>query len=146
MWVSPVTCLRQIRTLSRLPVAECLIDLNAAGGIFAGTRENAVMVDAASLISAIAASIAAALIALNLAITGRREQAKWARDTLIELFSSFVNLSFKSKDVVKQAIRQSSHESWPPASDAAVRAEARHTERQMCRRRLKTDPGASAEF
>jgi len=47
------------------------------------------------------------------------------------IFSSFVDLSFESKDVVKRAIRQSSLENWPVEVGAVVRVEARDAERQM---------------
>jgi hypothetical protein len=97
----------------------------------ASMHQHAVMETAVTAISAIAASAAATLAALNLVVSGRREHTKWARDTLIEVFSSFVDLSFESKDLVKRAVRQGGIENWPLDADAVVRAEARDTERQM---------------
>jgi hypothetical protein len=89
-----------------------------------------------TVISAVAASAAAALAAVNLIVSGRREHIKWARDALIEILSSFVDVSFESKDVVKRAIRRHNLGSWPLDADAEVRVAAREAERQM--RRLQS--------
>jgi hypothetical protein len=50
--------------------------------------------NAASLLSAGAATIAAILAALNLYISGRRERNRWARDALVDVFVIFLNAGF----------------------------------------------------
>ncbi|MFC7280224.1 hypothetical protein ACFQS1_40255 [Paractinoplanes rhizophilus] len=90
----------------------------------------------AAVVSAFAASAAAVFAAANLILSGRREHTKWAREALIEIVASYIDLSFDSTDVVKRALRDSAPRSWPPASDAAVRADAKESERQM--RRLQS--------
>jgi hypothetical protein len=56
-----------------------------------------------AIISAVAASLAAVLAGVNLVVSGRREHAKWARETLVEVLVDFVDASFESKDAVKHA-------------------------------------------
>lgn len=53
------------------------------------------MPDTASLVSAIAAVIAASLAGANLYLNGRREDRRWARETLVELFASYLDASFR---------------------------------------------------
>src|SRR5882757_217764 len=85
----------------------------------------------AAVISAFAASAAAIFAAANLVLSGRREHTKWARETLIEIVVSYVDLSFDSTDLIKRALRRSSPQDWPPDSEATVRADAQDTERRM---------------
>ena len=49
-----------------------------------------------SFLSAIAATIAAVLAAINLHVTGRREQNRWAREVLVDVFVTFLNAGFES--------------------------------------------------
>jgi hypothetical protein len=46
-------------------------------------------------VTAGAASLAAVLAGVNLYVSGRRELNKWTRETLIEIFSLFLDASFK---------------------------------------------------
>ena len=50
---------------------------------------------ATSLLSAAAASLAAALAAINLYVLGRRERHQWLRGTLVDEYASFLDASFK---------------------------------------------------
>ncbi|MCZ7423789.1 hypothetical protein O7605_31640 [Verrucosispora sp. WMMA2121] len=84
-----------------------------------------------AIISAVAASLAAVLAGVNLVVSGRREHAKWARETLVEVLVDFVDASFESKDAVKHAIREGKPEVWPPVDDACHRAQAKAAERRM---------------
>lgn len=51
--------------------------------------------NAGSFLSAIAATIAAALTAVNLYLTGRRERNRWAREALVDVFVTFLNAGFE---------------------------------------------------
>jgi hypothetical protein len=51
---------------------------------------------AAAAISAVGAVLAAALAGLNLYYTGSRERARWARDTLADLYVVYLEASFES--------------------------------------------------
>lgn len=84
-----------------------------------------------AIISAVAASLAAVLAAVNLVVSGRREHAKWARETLVEVLVDFVDASFESKDAVKHAIREGKPGAWPPDEDVGYRAQAKAAERRM---------------
>ena len=64
------------------------------------------MLDAASTISAIGAALAALLAGLNLYYSGRREHAKWARETLAELYVAYLDASFKSSYACRQIFRR----------------------------------------
>ncbi|WP_426513003.1 hypothetical protein ACPPVO_21550 [Dactylosporangium sp. McL0621] len=85
----------------------------------------------AAVISAIAASIAAILTAVNLYITGRRDHTKWAREALVEVMVTFVDASFEGKDAVKYGIRDGKPNAWPPAPDAQCRIDAQAAKSQM---------------
>jgi hypothetical protein len=85
----------------------------------------------AAIISAAAASVAAFLTAINLVVSGRRDHAKWARNTLIEVLVDFLDASFESKDAVERAIREGEPESWSTASQASRREEAKVAQRRM---------------
>jgi hypothetical protein len=85
----------------------------------------------AAVISAVAASIAAILTAVNLYIAGRRDHTKWAREALIEVMVTFVDASFEGKDAVKYGIRDGKPDSWPPAPDAQCRVDALAAKHQM---------------
>ncbi|MEU8613485.1 hypothetical protein AB0C29_36420 [Actinoplanes sp. NPDC048791] len=54
------------------------------------------MTNPTATFSAFAASIAAVLAALNLYLSGRREQHRWARDVLVDVFVTFLNADFAS--------------------------------------------------
>lgn len=59
----------------------------------------------AAVLSAIAASIAAILTAVNLVLTGRREDVKWARESMDDAFMTFLDASFSAKDRCKRLCR-----------------------------------------
>jgi hypothetical protein len=84
-----------------------------------------------SIVSAVAASIAATLAAVNLVLSGRREHVKWAREALIEVLVDFVDASFDSKDAVKHAIRAGEPGRWTPGVHADHHDRARDAERRM---------------
>ncbi|GAB7036735.1 hypothetical protein JCM9533A_05820 [Catenuloplanes niger JCM 9533] len=89
------------------------------------------MATGAAVISAIAASVAAILTAVNLNLTGRRDHTKWARETSVEVMMAFVDASFAGKDAVKSAIRDGGPDAWPPSPDARCRADALTAKEQM---------------
>ena len=51
-------------------------------------------VNAASMLSAVSATVAAVLVAVNLYISGRREQSRWAREALVDIFIAFLDAGF----------------------------------------------------
>jgi len=51
-------------------------------------------VNPASMLSAVSATVAAVLVAINLYVSGRREQSRWAREALIDIFITFLNAGF----------------------------------------------------
>jgi len=57
-----------------------------------------------SAIAAVAASLAALLAGVNLYMSGRREQAKWRRDTLVDVFVDFLKSSFEISDAADEII------------------------------------------
>nr|BFE63791.1 hypothetical protein GCM10020063_083170 [Dactylosporangium thailandense] len=96
-----------------------------------GGRTLLTMGTGAAVISAVAASIAAVLTAVNLYITGRRDHTKWAREALVEVMVAFVDASFEGKDAVKHGIRDGKPDAWPPAPDAQCRTDALAAKQQM---------------
>jgi len=62
------------------------------------------MPDTASLVSAVAAALAAGLAGANLYVSGRRDRERWAREALVDLFVSYLDASF-----------QLAHAVWPPS-------------------------------
>jgi hypothetical protein len=66
------------------------------------------MPDPSSLLSAIAASVAAVLAGLNLYFSGRREHSRWARESLVEAFVTYLSASFDVGKACSGAIRQRS--------------------------------------
>jgi hypothetical protein len=61
--------------------------------------------NAASLLSAISATIAAILVAANLYISGRREQNRWARDALVDVFVTFLDAGFSGHSACNRSTR-----------------------------------------
>ncbi|MFG2039085.1 hypothetical protein [Dactylosporangium sp. NPDC048998] len=94
-------------------------------------RDDADMGSVATIISAAAATVAALLAGLNLVVSGRREQAKWAREALVEVLVGFIDASFDSKDIVKRAIRDGTPDSWPLDRNADAHQEAKAAEHRM---------------
>ena len=64
-------------------------------------------------ISAVAATVAAVLAGINIYLTRRGENVKWARETLVETFTEFLDASFASKTTQRAspASRQAPHSS-----------------------------------
>ncbi len=61
--------------------------------------------DIASVLSASAASVAALLAGLNLVVSGRREDRRWARETATEAFVAFMHASFQTGAACRDAVR-----------------------------------------
>lgn len=55
--------------------------------------------DVTGMVTAGAAGLAAVLAGINLWVSGRRERNKWTRDTLVEVFVTFMDASFKQDGV-----------------------------------------------
>jgi hypothetical protein len=55
-----------------------------------------------SLLSAAAATLAAALAAINLYVLGRRERHRWLRETLIDEYAAYLNASFSATSEAKK--------------------------------------------
>lgn len=93
----------------------------------------------ATIVSAVAASIAATLAALNLFVAGRRDHVKWAREALIEVLVDFVDASFDSKDSVKRAIREGVDETWASAgaNEYLQKARAKELDMRLAQSRLR---------
>jgi hypothetical protein len=94
-------------------------------------------------ISAVAATIAAILAAVNVYLIRRNENVKWARETLVETFTQFLGASFEGKNAVKAAARAALNDPGSPEIEQ-LRAEARRIEKDMrdlqTRMRLLTNP------
>jgi hypothetical protein len=94
------------------------------------------------MLSAVSATIAAVLVAVNLYLSGRREQSRWAREALVDVFVAFLNAGFVGAGAVTRLVGLP-----PTATDAEVRryrdeiAEAHRSETEMLTRmRLLTTP------
>jgi len=94
-------------------------------------------------ISAVAATIAAILAAVNIYLTRRSEKVKWARETLVETFTQFLDASFESKNAIKLAARTALADPGSPEIER-LRQEAARAEAEMrslqTRLRLLTTP------
>jgi|SRR5271170_1194356 hypothetical protein len=73
-------------------------------------------------VTAGAAGLAAILAAVNLYVTGRREHNKWTRDTLVELFVTFLDASFKHSSACSALLRATPGYGEPHQLRAAVLA------------------------
>jgi hypothetical protein len=67
-------------------------------------------VNVTSLLSAAAATLAAALAAINLYVLGRRERNRWLRETLIDEYSAYLNASFRATSTAKKYAELESQE------------------------------------
>ena len=85
--------------------------VNRASGV---ERRNTNM---ASLLSAAAASLAAALAGINLYVLGRRERHRWLRETLVDEYATYLNASFSATHEAREYAKSSSE-----ASDSENRA------------------------
>jgi hypothetical protein len=86
-------------------------------------------------ISAVAATIAAVLAGINIYLNRHSENVKWARVTLVETFTEFLNASFEVTSAVKEAARIGREDPGAPEI-ASLRAEAFVAEARM--RNLQT--------
>ena len=57
------------------------------------------------MLSAIAATIAAALAGANLVVLGRLEDRRWARDTATEVLVAYLDASFETGAACREAVR-----------------------------------------
>ncbi|MGW4533536.1 hypothetical protein ACWEOI_21555 [Nocardia sp. NPDC004340] len=71
-----------------------------------------------SVISAVAASLAATLAGITLYISGRRENRKWLRESLIDAYVDYLDASFRSGGAYARIARVEGH-------DASLFAELR---------------------
>lgn len=83
-----------------------------------------------AVISAVAATVAAVLAGINIYLSRRSENVKWARETLVETFTEFLDASFASKSAAKEAARLGREEPGSPEI-ATLRAEAERAENRM---------------
>jgi len=94
-------------------------------------------------ISAVAATIAAFLAGVNIYLTRRNENVKWARETLVETFTQFLTASFEAKNAAKAAARAALDDPASPEvprlREEAARVEAEMRDHQT-RMRLLTTP------
>ena len=81
-------------------------------------------------ISAVAATVAAILAGINIYLIRRNENVKWAREALVDSFTSFLSASFESKDRIKLAVRTALTDPGSPEI-ARLRREADEVERTM---------------
>ncbi len=84
----------------------------------------------ATTLSAVAATTAAILTGVNLYVSRRQEDVKWARSVLIDILGQFLDASFRSKDAVKTAYRISQSVS-DRSQIAVLRQEAIKAEEEM---------------
>jgi hypothetical protein len=98
--------------------------------------------NAASLLSAISATIAAILVAANLYISGRREQNRWARDALVDVFVTFLDAGFSGHSACNRSTRSLRINAEQDISDYREKiARAHQTETEMLTKlRLLTGP------
>jgi hypothetical protein len=61
--------------------------------------------NSATLVSAIAACLAAALAGVNLLVLPRRERVRWAREALVEAFVEFLSATYATKDACRDAVK-----------------------------------------
>jgi hypothetical protein len=64
-------------------------------------------------VTAGAAALAAILAGVNLYVTGQREHHKWTRDTLVELFVTFLDASFKHGSACSALLRATPGDGGP---------------------------------
>jgi cytochrome c556 len=98
--------------------------------------------NAASLLSAVSATIAAILVAANLYLSGRREQNRWARDALVDVFVTFLDAGFSGHSACTRLTRSIRANAEQEISDYRERiARAHQTETEMLTKmRLLTGP------
>jgi hypothetical protein len=83
----------------------------------------------------VAATVAAVLAGINIYLNRRSENVKWARATLVETFTEFLNASFEVTGAVKEAARVGRDDPGAPEI-GPLRAEAFRAEARM--RNLQT--------
>jgi hypothetical protein len=62
-------------------------------------------VDVATVLSAIAATVAAALAGVNLVVLGRLEDRRWVRETATEALVAYLAASFETTTACREAVR-----------------------------------------
>jgi hypothetical protein len=98
--------------------------------------------NAASLLSAVSATIAAILVAANLYISGRREQNRWARDALVDVFVTFLDAGFGGHSACNRLTKALRVNAEADISDYREKIDRAHqTETEMLTKmRLLTSP------
>ena len=76
------------------------------------------MADPTQVLSAAAACLAAALAGINLYVSGRRERMRWSRDALVEVFVSFLSISFDRTSMCRSLVRRRLGEAPPEELEA----------------------------
>jgi hypothetical protein len=96
------------------------------------------VLDISSVLSAVAATLAASLAGVNLVVSGRREHGRWAREALIEAFMEFMAASFVTGRAcrVVLALRRSEPSSVE-IPETRKRAEAAHDTQRATMTRLR---------
>ncbi len=96
----------------------------------------------ASLLSAVSATIAAILVAVNLYVSGRREHNRWVRDVLVDVFVTFLNAGFDGNGACSRLIearRLGAEEKVLTHRDSIAAAHKTETE-MLTKMRLLTSP------
>jgi len=92
----------------------------------------------ATIVSAVAAAVAAVLAGWNLYLSGRREHVRWARDALVDTFVDFLTASYDHKDVCRRLLRSAPGAGTAGASQVLLdRAQDAHDQMMRCITRLR---------
>ena len=96
------------------------------------------MSNPATIVSAVAAAVAAVLAGWNLYLSGRREHVRWARDALVDTFVDFLTASYDHKDVCRRLLRSAPGAGTAGASQVLLdRAQDAHDQMMRCITRLR---------
>jgi hypothetical protein len=96
----------------------------------------------ASLLSAVSATIAAILVAVNLYVSGRRERNRWARDVLVDVFVIFLTAGFEGSGACNRLLesRRLNRESEILAYRESIKVAHRTETEMLTKMRLLTSP------
>ena len=90
-------------------------------------------------LSAIAATVAAALAGINLYVSGRRENTRWIRKILVDAYTNYLGVSFETTDTCSKVlhIRMSGEHHEQELEDLRTRIGLAHDEQTATLTRLR---------
>lgn len=97
-----------------------------------------VCMNSATILSAVAAALAAVFAGLNLYLSGRREHVHWARDALVDTFVDFLTASYDHKFACRRLLRAAREPGTAGVSPALLeQAQQAHDQMMRCVSRLR---------